>query len=117
MSWSTGGFSKELLQDVKIELAIGKVIECDDGISRMVHDIVPSYKYPWMVVVNEQDPASNAGYFVNLLSLCAQILGKPIPSRESMEAFTKVMRLSLNINEDGSFDRPPLFTGKKFFSA
>ncbi len=108
MSWKDGDFSNELLNDVKIELAIGKVIECEDGISRMVHEIVPSYKYPWKVVVNEQDPASNAGYFVNLLSLCAQLLGKPIPSKEAQEAFTKVVKVKYKVDDSGNFKEVPL---------
>jgi hypothetical protein len=116
LSWKDGDFSNELLNDVKIELAIGKIIECEDGISRMVHEIVGSYVYPWRVVINEKDPDSKSGYFVNLLSLCHQILGYPAPSREAQESFVKGMRLKYSINEDGSFDRPPLFTGKKFFA-
>lgn len=107
MSWKDGDFSKELLEDVKLELAIGKNIVCDDGVTRLCHEITCSFKYPWKAIINEQDEASKAGYFVNILSLSAQILGKPLPSLDAQDAFTKVVRLKFNVAEDGSFDRVP----------
>jgi hypothetical protein len=116
MSWKDGDFSKELLEDVKLELAIGKNIVCDDGITRNCKEIVCSFKYPWKAIINEQDPDSKAGHFVNILALSAQILGKPMPSKDAQEAFTKVVRLKFNVNEDGTFDSVPE-KRKSYFSS
>lgn len=100
-------FSTELLEDVKITDAIGKNIICEDGIERRCVEIVGSMKWPWKVIINEHDPDSKMGHFVNMLSLCAQILGKPIPDKDAQKAFEKIMRVSFGIQEDGTFNEPP----------
>lgn len=105
-SWSRGEYSKELLTFDPKE-AIDRTIICEDGIPRRVVEIVGSMKYPWKFVINEEDPDSNSGYFVSNLSLVAQLLGKPIPTKEQDDAFAKVMRVKFGIQEDGSFDKPP----------
>lgn len=106
MSWGKGVFSDEL-GNLKLTDALGLNILCDDGITRKCHEIVGSNKWPWMAIINEQDPNSKAGYFVHLLSLAAQIIGKPLPDKDTMEAFNRTMRVKFTIDEDGRFDHPP----------
>lgn len=108
VKWGKGVFSKELA-GIKLEDALGMTIECEDGIPRRVVEIVSSVRWPWKAIINEQDENSNAGHFVNMLSLCAQILGKPVPSIEVQKAFERVMRVRFNIAEDGKFESPPTF--------
>jgi hypothetical protein len=112
MSWAHGDFSEELL-NLKPENAIGLTLECEDGIHRKVENITFSFRWPWKVIINEGDPMSEAGHFINVLSLQSQVIGKGVPSLDAQKAFEKVMRLRFAIREDGSFDRPP--EGKKFF--
>lgn len=109
MGWAQGDFSEELLTSYKWaqKEAVGKNIICEDGIPRRVVEIVKSMKWPWKMIINEQDPESNAGYFVSVLSLCSQLLGQPPPDRAVEDAFQKMMRVKFNIGEDGSFERPP----------
>ena len=109
MGWAQGDFSEELLTSYKWAQneAIGRTIICEDGVPRRVVEIVKSMRWPWKMVVNEKDPESNAGHFVTVLSLCAQLLGKPLPSKDSEIAFQKMMRVKFKIGEDGSFDKPP----------
>lgn len=109
IKWGKGIFSDELsgANRIKITDAIGRTIICEDGIPRRVVEIVPSNRWPWKNIINEKDPDSNAGYFVSTLSLTAQILGEPLPSREAEEAFKRMMQVKFKIGEDGKFDRPP----------
>lgn len=109
MGWAQGDFSEELLTSYKWaqKEAIGRTIICEDGVPRRVVEIVKSLRWPWKMIINERDPESNAGYFVTTLSLCAQLLKAPMPSREQEEAFQRMLRVKFNIGSDGSFDRPP----------
>lgn len=69
---------------------IGKVIFCADDIPRRVTSVVFSYRFPAFVIINEEDPASNGGYWVNIIDLTKQILeGKRAP-KESAEAMAKI---------------------------
>lgn len=106
LGWGRGIFSPELSQ-IKITDAIGKNIICEDGIERRCVEICYSNKWPWKAIINEQDSNSNLGHFVNLFSLSAQILEKPLPSKEAQEAFCKMAQVRFNIQDDGSFQRPP----------
>lgn len=78
--------------------AIGKTIICEDGVPRRVVEIVPSHRYPYMCVINEQDPDSQLGYFVHNLSLSCQLLGQPLPTKEQKDHFAK-MTQALDYNE------------------
>jgi hypothetical protein len=111
--WSNNEFSEELLS-LDPKEAIGKTIICEDGIPRRVVEITGSMKYPWKFVINEQDPDSSAGHFVSNLSLSAQILGKPMPTKAQEDAFTRAVRVRFGIQEDGSFDKPPRLITKRF---
>ena len=110
MSWKDGDFSKELAE-VDIQQAVGTTIVCLDGITRRVIEIVNSMRWPWMAIINEQDPESKMGHWVNLLSLSMQILGKGVPDKDAQEAFKRIMMITYKINEDGSFDKPPRKSG------
>lgn len=104
--WSRGEFSEELA-NIDIQEAVGMTMECEDGIRRRIVEITHSMKWPWKLIINEQDPDSKAGHYINLLSFSSQFIGKPPASVEAQKAFERVMRIKFNINEDGSFDKPP----------
>ena len=109
MSWAKGHFSKELLEDFRNEHlteAIGKRLVCEDNISRVVHEICFSFRYPWKLIINERDPASQAGYFINILSFSSQMLGKGVPPQKAQEAFAKAIRIKFNVQQDGSIRVP-----------
>lgn len=85
-------FDKSIeLGDVSCQHAVGKTIICQDGIARRVVEIVPSHAKPWLSIINENDPDSKSGYFVHNLSLACQLQGAPLPTRDAMEAFTRVV--------------------------
>lgn len=86
------------LSNIKCGDAVGKTVRCVDGKDRRVAEIVPSHPYPWLSVINENDPDSKSGYFVHNLSLACQLTGKPLPSREEMEAFERVVK-AMDYNE------------------
>jgi hypothetical protein len=69
--------------------AIGKTIICEDGSSHRVVEIVWSQQYPWMAIINEQDPDSKSGYFVNVYCLMKQLAGHKPASVAEKEAFKK----------------------------
>lgn len=71
---------------------IGRNIICEDGTSHRVVEIVGSHRFPWKAIINETDPDAQLGYFVNLLSLSCQMLGKPIPSKDQQEAYARMIR-------------------------
>ena len=85
------------LKGFALEDVIGRTIVCEDGIPRQVLEIEHSYAYPWRSVINEGDPESNMGYFVNNLSLAYQMHGKQVPTKEQQDAFAK-MALSMAFN-------------------
>lgn len=100
-------FSDEL-QKIKITDAIGKTIVCEDGHARKVHEIVYSYRWPWRVIINEKDPESNNGYYVNMLSLSSQLLNKGVPSKDEQEAFSRVVRVRFNVGAEGIAKSHPM---------
>lgn len=71
---------------------IGRNVKCDDGAIRRVVQICGSNAYPWKAIINERDPDSKMGYFVSLLSLSCQMLGKPLPSKAQEAAFARMIR-------------------------
>lgn len=81
--------------------AVGHTIICEDGIARRVVEIVPSHGYPWLSIINENDPDSKMGWFVHNLDLAAQVLGQPRPDQEAKEAFIRVCK-AMNYNEPGN---------------
>lgn len=93
-------FSKEL-QSVKITDAIGKTIVCEDDIPRRVVEIVYSHRWPWRAIINEKDPQSKNGHYVNMFSLSSQLLGKGVPDRDAQDAFSKAVRVKFSIGEEG----------------
>lgn len=110
IGWGKGKFSKELSQDFRKEHltdAIGRTLECEDGIKRRVVEITSSYRYPWKMVINELDPESKAGHFINVLSFTSQMLGKPVPTVAEQVAFENVMKVRFGIKDDGSFNHAP----------
>lgn len=72
--------------------AVGRTIICDDGIPRKVVNICFSYRYKHRAIVNETDPEAESGHWVHLLSLACQIEGKPLPTEEQKQAFTRMTR-------------------------
>lgn len=82
-----------------VQDAVGKNIKCYDGSTHICQEITPSYRYPWFYVINEQDPESNAGYFVSVYSLTLQVEhNKPAPERAEddywiREVFSRVTGL------------------------
>lgn len=105
-------FSDELSGDdpnkkINIKDAIGKTIFCDDGIPRRVVDIAFSMRWPWRVIINENDPESKMGYFCNKLSFTCQLLGKPLPTEDEIKAFEKTVRVRFKVSESGWYDAAP----------
>lgn len=80
----------DALKGISINEAIGRKILCDDGISRVVENIVHSFRYRDRAIVNETDPECETGQFVHLLSLACQLIGKPLPTEEEKYHFSKV---------------------------
>lgn len=115
VKWGKGVFSNELA-NIDLKEAIGKTILCEDGLWRRCVTLTHSMKWPWKMIINEEDPDSNLGHFVSTLSLCAQILNKPLPDKDAIDAFEKVMRVKFNINADGSFDQPPQRRASQIFT-
>lgn len=110
-NWRKGIYSEELsgerAADNMMKEAIGRTIICDDGIPRRVVEIAQSMKWPWKVIINEQDPESKSGYFCNTLSLSAQLIGAPLPDADHLKAFENHCKVNFGIKDDGSFDKPP----------
>lgn len=100
-------FSKEL-QSFKLKDAIGKSIVCEDGLQRRVVEITNSYRYPWRAIINEQDEDSRAGHFVNIFSLCSQIISNYVPTKDEQEAFARSVRMSFKVGEQGITNSHPL---------
>lgn len=94
------------LQGLKLNEAIGKTIVCEDGIPRQVVEICMSVPFAWRAVINEQDPDSKAGHFVNLLSLSSQLLNKGVPPKEAQEAFARMVG-KMSIKNAGGDIVPP----------
>lgn len=95
---------------ISIKDAIGKTIICDDGIPRRVVEIVFSNRWPWKAIINENDPESKMGHFVNKLSLTCQLLGKPLPTEAEIKAFEKTVRVRFKVSESGYYEAPPAKT-------
>ena len=76
---------------VRYSDAIGHNIVCEDGSTHRVVTICGSHRYPWKAIINEPDPDSSMGHFVSLLSLVAQLHGKPLPTVEQQAAFARAM--------------------------
>lgn len=79
------------LQGIKLKDAIGKTIICEDGIPRRVVEIVPAFANKFKSIINENDEDSKGGHFVHNYSLAAQILGKPIPDKDAIAAFERMI--------------------------
>lgn len=105
-------FSPEL-QKVRITDALGKSIVCEDGKARRVHEIVYSYRWPWRVIINEKDPESKNGHYVNMLSLSSQLLGKGVPDKDAQDAFSRTVRVRFNVGDEGITKSHPLEQEKK----
>lgn len=86
------------LQKIKCADAIGKDVLCTDGKWRRVEEIVPSHGFPWLSVVNENDPDSKSGYFVHNLVLACIVMGKPLPDKDQQAAFQRVVA-AMDYNE------------------
>ena len=114
MSWKDGDFSEELL-GVSLSEFLGKTVVCEDGVTRTIgkdpEDLVTSYRNPLMLIINERDPESKSGHFISVYSLCCQVISGFLPSREAIDAANKSIRNRYQINEDGTFDRPPKKSG------
>lgn len=80
------------LQQLKLEDAIGKTIVCEDGTPRRVVTVVHSFEFPWRCIINERDPDSKSGYFVNYISLSSQLEGKGVPSQGAQQAFADAIK-------------------------
>ena len=92
--------------EFKLSDAIGRNIICDDGITRKVEQISHSYVCPGKLLINEvNEDETPGGAWVSALSLTCQMLGKPVPTREQVEAHFKVLR-ALRFSDD-----PKLATG------
>ena len=83
-------------------MAKGKTLVCSDGIARKCHEIVNSYRYPWMFIINEKDPDSDNGYWISALSLVNQLDGKPPPSKDIEEHFERAVRIQFGIKDPKS---------------
>lgn len=87
-----------ILANFSCQQAIDKTIICEDGVPRRVVEIVPSHAFPWMSIINENDPDSQSGWFVHNLDLAAQCLGEPRPDKDAKEAFIRMCQ-AMNYNE------------------
>jgi hypothetical protein len=81
---------KDKNQRVKLEDCVGHTLICDDGVARLVYSIVHSVRFRHLAVINEDDPESKMGHHINLLSLSAQMLGSPMPTKEQLESFKRM---------------------------
>lgn len=79
-------------QKFPLREAVGRNIICEDGIARRVVNICFSYRFKWKAIVNETDPDASMGHFVSLLSLAAQVHGKPLPTKDQEAAFARMIR-------------------------
>jgi len=95
MSWKNNE-QKKRMKVISADLpeiysgALNKTLICDDGVARRVVDITPSYAHRDRVIINEGDPESKGGHFLHTLSFVCQMEGKPAPSREAMEAASRL---------------------------
>lgn len=71
---------------------IDKIVECEDGQTRRVLDIVNSYQHPWLFIINEKASRNGLGYPVHVLTLMRQMHGEPKPSVEEKQAFTRLAK-------------------------
>jgi hypothetical protein len=78
--------------EIKLSDALGKKLICEDGIARFVRNITFSYGFRDKCIINETENQSEdgTGYFIHTLSLISQLQGKGVPSKEAMQAATKV---------------------------
>ncbi len=97
IQWDGG----QLVDKFKLSDCVGRRLICDDGIPRLVVNIVFSNRYKDKAIINETDPDLQAGVFIHLLSLSCQMLGKPLPDREAREAFSRYVK-ALWYEEDTS---------------
>jgi hypothetical protein len=80
------------LQGFHLRDAIGRVIVCEDGVSRRVEQISHSMKYSDMLLVNEvQEEETPGGAWVHALSLACQMCGRKLPTVEQKKAFSRTM--------------------------
>jgi hypothetical protein len=71
---------------------IGRSIVCDDGITRRVEQISHSFRFADKVLINEMDEDDEkGGSWVHALSLSCQMCGKPVPTKDQKEAFSRTM--------------------------
>ena len=82
--WEGGG----IVDRFKLKDCIGRKLICDDGVPRLVNDIVYSHRFKDRAVINETDPDTLMGDFIHLLSLSCQMLGLPLPTEEQRVAFS-----------------------------
>ena len=109
MQFDTEGVDlSKISEKVRYSDAIGRAIICEDGIGRRVVTICGSFQYPWKAIINEPDPDSKSGFFVNLLSLTWQLQGKGIPPKEKQVSYEKVIRaLSWNQQPKAKYRMSP----------
>lgn len=71
---------------------IGRNILCEDGVTRKVEQLSPSYRFADMVLINEiNEDETPGGAWVHMLSLSCQMYGMPLPTPEQKRAFSRVM--------------------------
>lgn len=78
------------LQAFSYNDVIGKNIVCDDGVTRRVEQLAPSFQFADKVLINEiNEDETPGGAWVHMLSLSCQMYGNPLPTIEQMRAFSK----------------------------
>lgn len=69
---------------------VGRMIKCEDGITRKVEQISYSHRFADKVLVNEIiEDDTPGGSWVHVLSLSCQMHGQPIPTLDQKKAFSR----------------------------
>lgn len=81
-----------VLQGFNLRDAVGRMIVCEDGVTRKCEQISHSMRYADMFLLNEvNEDETPGGCWVHALSLACQMHGLPLPTKEQKKAFGRTM--------------------------
>lgn len=70
---------------------LGRMIKCEDGVTRKVEQISHSYKFADKVLINEvNEDETPGGAWVHVLSLAAQMTSGTLPTLEQKKSFSRM---------------------------
>jgi hypothetical protein len=88
----SGVEGRHVEKDTRYDDMIGRTLLCEDDVERRVVEITSSIGFPWLCVINENDPDSKLGHFVHLLTVVHKRDMHAPPSKEAREAFTRLAK-------------------------